>query len=59
MKKMLLATGGNVFTLKTLTCLVECSALRTFVTKRPASEESPVGPVGPVTEKLASNRSSR
>lgn len=54
MKKMLLATRGKVFTLKTLTRLVECSALRGFTTKRPSAKQSPVGPVGPVTEGLLS-----
>lgn len=34
MKKMLLATRGKVFTLKTLDRLVECSDLRKFKTKR-------------------------
>lgn len=36
MKKMLLATRGKVFTLKTLKYLVPCSALKTFQTKTPA-----------------------
>jgi len=34
MKKMLLATRGKVFTLKTLTRLVECSDLAKFRTKK-------------------------
>jgi hypothetical protein len=37
MKKMLLATRGKVFTLKTLNRLVDCSALKTFQTKAPAN----------------------
>lgn len=36
MKKMLLATRGKVFTLKTLNRLVDCSALKGFQTKTPA-----------------------
>ena len=35
MKKMLLATRGKVFTLKTLGRLVECSDLAKFKTKKP------------------------
>jgi len=35
MKKMLLATRGKVFTLKTLRKLVDCSALKRFETRRP------------------------
>jgi len=35
MKKMLLATGGKVFTLKTIGRLVTCSKLATFRTKHP------------------------
>lgn len=35
MKKMLLATRGKVFTLKTLSRLVECSDLANFKTKQP------------------------
>jgi hypothetical protein len=35
MKKMLLATRGKVFTLKTLSRLVECSDLAKFRTKKP------------------------
>jgi hypothetical protein len=35
MKKMLLATRGKVFTLKTLGRLVECSNLAQFKTKQP------------------------
>lgn len=37
MRKMLLATRGKVFTLKTLNRLVECSALKGFQTKTPAA----------------------
>jgi len=37
MRKMLLATRGKVFTLKTLDRLVSCSALKTFQTKTPAA----------------------
>ncbi|MGA2656380.1 MAG: hypothetical protein ABSH34_02570 [Verrucomicrobiota bacterium] len=37
MKKMLLATRGKVFTLKTLNRLVDCSALKAFQTKTPES----------------------
>ena len=35
MKKMPLATRGKVFTLKTLSRLVECSDLVNFKTKQP------------------------
>ena len=35
MKKMLLATRGKVFTLKTLGRLVECSNLANFKTRQP------------------------
>ena len=35
MKKMLLATRGKVFTIKTLSRLVECSNLAQFKTKQP------------------------
>ena len=37
MRKMLLATRGKVFTLKTLDRLVECSALKGFQTKTPTT----------------------
>ena len=37
MRKMLLATRGRVFTLKTLNRLVECSALKGFQTKKPVT----------------------
>jgi hypothetical protein len=37
MRKLLLATRGKVFTLKTLSRLVDCSALKAFQTKTPAS----------------------
>ena len=37
MEKMLLATRGKVFTLKTLNRLVDCSALKAFQTKTPES----------------------
>jgi len=33
MKKMLLATRGKVFTLKTMHKLVECTRLKEFITK--------------------------
>jgi hypothetical protein len=33
MKKLLIATGGKVFTLKTLDRLVDCTLLRNFKTK--------------------------
>ena len=55
MKKMLLATRGRVFTLKTLARLVECSALRGSVTRHPATKDSLTGRVGPVTESLYPN----
>jgi hypothetical protein len=52
MKKMLLATRGKVFTLKTLRRLVECSALKAFETKKP--EESKVLPeIPPAPDKPA------
>jgi hypothetical protein len=34
MRKVLLATGGKVFTVKTLDCLVGCSRLGEFATGR-------------------------
>ncbi|HMJ64669.1 MAG TPA: hypothetical protein VK615_04900, partial [Candidatus Binatia bacterium] len=49
MKKMLLATRGKVFTLKTLRQLVDCSALKRFETKKPADSE--VLPEIPAPEK--------
>jgi hypothetical protein len=49
MKKMLLATRGKVFTLKTLRQLVDFSALKRFETKRPA--DSQVLPEIPPPEK--------
>ena len=41
MRKMLLATRGKVFTLKTLSRLVDCSALKAFQTKTPGSLDLP------------------
>ena len=41
MKKMLIATRGKVFTLKTLDRLVECSDLAKFRTKKPSSLARP------------------
>jgi hypothetical protein len=41
MRKMLLATRGKVFTLKTLSRLVECSALKKFQTQTPGSLDLP------------------
>jgi hypothetical protein len=52
MKRLLLATRGKVFTLKTLTHLVECSGLREFKTKTPPQAGSQPGPVGPITRGL-------
>lgn len=37
MRKMLFATRGKVFTLKTLSRLIDCSALKAFQTKTPES----------------------
>jgi hypothetical protein len=52
MKKMLLATRGKVFTLKTLAHLIDSSALREFKTKTPPQSGSKQGAVGPITRKL-------
>jgi hypothetical protein len=49
MKKMLLATRGKVFTLKTLRQLVDCSALKQFETRKPV--DSQVLPEIPQPEK--------
>lgn len=39
MKKMLIATKGKVFTVKTLSSLIECTRLRNFRTTLPATGE--------------------
>jgi hypothetical protein len=52
MRKMLLATRGKVFTLKTLAHLVDSSALREFKTKTPPQSGPEPGAVGPITREL-------
>jgi hypothetical protein len=40
MKKMILSTGGKVFTMRTLDRLVSCTGLREFAAKRMGDAES-------------------
>ena len=54
MRKMLLATRGKVFTLKTLNRLVECSALKGFQTKTPPTVDVLYKPKGSPSDPVPS-----